>query len=301
MSVNKSINDGLNHKYKKLNSLFSRIKEEFSSYENSGLLDEGLWYNDVKYILNILGASTYIYREDFLDVRNYNVFLPNDFHLLDYALKVNKTVSSIADTDDAPFLTQLNFDVLSQNKDVHIYDGCNPCCIPIPNTCVFNAYEKVFVKRDDLSNYKYDRPELLRLGNVDTRQYCTSSIENLTTNYNKNINTITIHNGKIYTNFREGDIYISYFAFPLDEETGLPLIIDNSKIEKAIEDYIKYNIVKKLVLNKESDLVNLISLYREEYKTSLADAKFHVKLPSFNDMIQSTRLENKLNDIRRNY
>lgn len=294
MAADKGGISPINIKFKSLSSVFSRIKEEFSSYENSGMLDEGLWYTDVKYILNVLGVSTYKYREDFLEICNYRAELPEDFHLLDYALKVSKTTSE-TDNDPAHLFTVMNFDKMALDQDVHVYDGCNPCCIPVPNTCVFNAYEKVFVNRNNV-NVSYSKPELLRLGNVNTREYCSENMDGNTANYNVNTNTITISGGKIYTNFRTGDIYIAYHAFPLDED-GLPMIPDSPRIQKAIESYIKYNVVRKLVINREADLANILSLYKADYERDLADAKFYEKLPSFNEMVNSIRLNRNRTSI----
>jgi hypothetical protein len=50
--------------------------------------------------------------------------------------------------------------------------------------------------------------------------------------------TYSINNGMIYTNFPEGTIEQSYKGLKLDED-GLPMIPDNVKFEKAIEEYIK--------------------------------------------------------------
>lgn len=50
--------------------------------------------------------------------------------------------------------------------------------------------------------------------------------------------TYSLNNGVIYTNFEKGRIQQSYKALKLDEE-GLPMIPDNVKFEKAVENYIK--------------------------------------------------------------
>jgi hypothetical protein len=50
--------------------------------------------------------------------------------------------------------------------------------------------------------------------------------------------TYSLNNGYIYTNFKEGYIQQSYKAIKTDEE-GLPMIPDNVKFSRAIEEYIK--------------------------------------------------------------
>jgi hypothetical protein len=50
--------------------------------------------------------------------------------------------------------------------------------------------------------------------------------------------TYSLNNGYIYTNFKQGTIQQSFRALKVDAD-GLPMIPDNVKFEKAIENYIK--------------------------------------------------------------
>jgi len=50
--------------------------------------------------------------------------------------------------------------------------------------------------------------------------------------------TYSVNNGYIYTNFKEGTVQQSYKALVTDDE-GIPMIPDNVKFEKAVENYIK--------------------------------------------------------------
>ena len=51
--------------------------------------------------------------------------------------------------------------------------------------------------------------------------------------------TYTLNNSKVFTNFENGSIAIAYKAIATDEQC-YPLIIDNVKVVRAIESYIKY-------------------------------------------------------------
>lgn len=50
--------------------------------------------------------------------------------------------------------------------------------------------------------------------------------------------TYKIQGDRIFTSIKEGDVYLSYQAIPIDEE-GYPMIPDNSKFTRALEAYIK--------------------------------------------------------------
>ena len=52
-------------------------------------------------------------------------------------------------------------------------------------------------------------------------------------------NTYKVQSNLIYTSFREGKVRMSYRGLMLDDE-GFPMIPDNVKVEKAIENHIKY-------------------------------------------------------------
>ena len=84
-----------------------------------------------------------------------------------------------------------------------------------------------------------------------------------------------------------------YNAFPLDEETHLPLIPDDPIIEKCIEDYIKYNLMKNMVTNGDGDVSRLLQLYRDDYKESLSQAIYLTKLPTFKSMTDMIRRNKK--------
>lgn len=51
-------------------------------------------------------------------------------------------------------------------------------------------------------------------------------------------NSYTLNNGMIYASFPEGTMQMSYKALPVDED-GFPLIPDNVKFIKAVEEYVK--------------------------------------------------------------
>jgi hypothetical protein len=72
--------------------------------------------------------------------------------------------------------------------------------------------------------------------------------------------TYSINNGWIYTNFKEGYVQQSYKGLKVDED-GLPMIPDNVKFKKAVENYVKAEWYRVLwELGKISDKV----LYKAE-------------------------------------
>jgi hypothetical protein len=97
----------------------------------------------------------------------------------------------------------------------------------------------------------------------------------------------------MYTNFKEGNVFIRYHAFPVDEETGLPLIPDNPIIERCIEMFIKAEIIRNLWTNGDADVQQQVRYYDDLSDKALAQAIYETKLPSFQTMVNAIRLKRK--------
>lgn len=279
------------NEFKTTDSLFSKIKEDFASFNSSGLIDSGRFFSDVKYILSLLGKNWYVEKQIMLDVENYKVALPDDFQQLDFAYKC----SASKELPKGVVMTKQTFDhyPLLQDLDWHSAHGCEDTCYTPPTNCIFNSFEQILVTRGD-DVYCYSNPVLLKLGNIDTKRCCVKNCVNM---YATCTDTISIQNSHIYTNFERGSIYLSYNAFPVDEETGLPLIPDNVRIEKCIEYYIKKNIIESLWVNSDADVAQKVPYFNQQYMQALGDAQYETKLPTFNRLVEQVRRNRKRLDI----
>ena len=263
--------------------LFNNIKEDFYSYDNANLIDEGKFYKYVTYIIGLLGIAWYKPEDEMLDIVRYSSKLPNDFYLLDAAYACDLERENNIQPKGV-LLTQRNFN--------HYSDECNtePCAdCHVPTKCVFNEYEQILVQRNNIVN-TYSKPRLLRIGNSKTRSMCQSDCFNLGSNSS---DTITIQNGKLFTNFETGSVYITYSAFPLDESTGLPLVPNNERVIKCIEYYIKSKLLENMWVNGDADVAQKIQYFDAKYKEALGDAMYETKLPTFNTMVNQVHLMKK--------
>ena len=68
--------------YRSSDILFSRIKDQLSSYSLTGLLDEGIFFDWVKVMLMKLNIPAFNQKEIILEVIDKTADLPEDFHLL---------------------------------------------------------------------------------------------------------------------------------------------------------------------------------------------------------------------------
>lgn len=263
--------------------LFNAIKEDFNALDNNNLVDEGKFYNHVAYIIKLLGVEWYREEEDVFNVENYRFQLPRNFSKLSQAYKctASQTTSSLP---PGVVLTNRQFD--------HVPDECNtdPCSPHFDTNCIFNRFDQILVQRSSLI-HRYTFPILLRVGNKKTRSLCSHNCPNI---FSEEPDEITIENGYLYTNFQEGNVYLSYYAFPLDAKSGLPVVPNNEIIIKCIEYYIKWKLLENMWVNADGDVANKIAYFQAQYREALGDAQHETKLPHFGTLV------NKIRSTRRN-
>lgn len=272
-------------KFKSTESLFARIRENLSSYTALGMIDEGKFFFEVKWFISHLGISMYEIDEDVLKLENHKAEMPCNFYLLESAWLCNRSGAVSKKVD--------NF----QGKVV-IYTE-NTCEKVVQSSCASSCNEKVldkitlkeYVQTDGYQEITYRNPVLLALGNKLTKQVCAKDCQNL---FSTNENDISIlRQGKSYwlhSSLKDPTIYLRYWAYPTDEETGLPLIPDEPIIEKALENHLMLYFFKNLWLNDDNPNVQQkIGFLTPEAEKSMAEAEYFVKLPSFNQMIQVAR------------
>ena len=96
----------------------------------------------------------------------------------------------------------------------------------------------------------------------------------------------------ILTSFRTGEITISYKALPVDE-TGIPLLIDNSNFLKALELYIKKE--KFSDLYDEGKIRDGVMIKAErDYAWAVAQCEKEFIMPSISELQSITNMWNTL-------
>ena len=107
---------------------------------------------------------------------------------------------------------------------------------------------------------------------IQAREYCTKTPMRYSTdtfhlvdnterspNYNNNSDyTYQFNNNYIFTNFKTGEVEMSYIAFPIDDD-GYPMIPDDVKFIRAMVDHVASMILKRQLLNNEISM----PVYRE--------------------------------------
>lgn len=282
--------------FKSSESLFSKIREDLYSFDAAGLLDEGKFHKDVQYVLYSLGTMWYRDIEIMLEVERFRTEIPRNFTLVEAVYRCHGSGMNPIKLPDGIVFSEFTFDhypetqtpdwnapkVCPAQTDYWMQDGNK----------IFNAFKYLLIQRGN-EVHSFQPPVLMRAGNVNTEKHCSKKCPNV---HNDSPDVFTIQNGRIYTNFEHGDLFLVYKGFALGED-GLPMIPNNVIIEKAIEDYIKYNIIKNLRTNGDADVANLMQIYQHDMEMSMGAAITLTKTPSFSTMLNQVRLVRKRLDF----
>lgn len=272
------------YNFKSSEILFSRIKEDLSSYDSVGLIDEGKFYQYIKYIVDTLGISFYEEKDAVVHVHDYKASLPPDFTLLEIAFKCHPLEGEFQ-TSPPP---SLQWQFKGWNDMLEKQSQANECAI----NCDWQGEDpkQVFVRMyiEEVPVYaSYNDIQILRVSPNVSKDRCRSNCRNRFASHSPF--EITIDDRYIYTNFPHDAIYMKYYAFPTDDD-GLPMVPDNAVIEDCIEYYIKFKLFEQMHMNgDDANIEKKLMYFREMWDIKLKEAKNYAKMPRFDTMVHAIR------------
>jgi len=276
--------------FKSTESLFSRIRENLSSYSSAGVMDVGKFYFEVKWFIQHLGIEMYELDEDVLHLVNHRAEMPCNFYLLEgaYLCHGKHEAKSIDNFQGKTVI------YTEKTCEKVVEASCNSSC---GEKVLDKITTKEYVNTGDAYNYTWHTPVLMTLGNKLTKQVCAKDCKNLFCTTGSDISILRQGQSHyLVSSLKDPTIYIRYYSYPVDELTGLPLIPDEPIIEKALENHLMFYFFKNLWLNGDDPNVQQkISFLKVEANESMAEAEYYSKLPTFNAMVQLTRRNRKRN------
>lgn len=282
--------------------LVSRIEDQLSNYVQQGILDSGLFYEQIRFCIHSLGLSMFAIEEAIVKLKDHKTNLPCDFYMLESAWLCDKngtdsTVSGFFRNEytyfeekttermlvpvcgvnyDAPCLSKLSFDAQLRGE----FNG----------TIVDRITIKDKIETKDNGLYYYNRPVLLRLNSPSNSlrsAVCKSDCKNLFAHSADEISISKDRNNYVlYSTLKHPVIFIRYYKFPIEEETGLPMIPDDPILQRAIEYYLMHYFFNIAWLNNSAEgLENRVKSLRQDRDLYMAQARAYVSLPTFNAMV----------------
>lgn len=152
------------------------------------------------------------------------------------------------------------------------------------STCSGDLVEVVELSNNEMITFELVSPLILENKYADTTVDCPEcNIKARQRESMTNLHKIRISNGWLYTNFKKGKIYISYYAIP--NEDGELLVPD----EPIINDYLEYAMKRRILENAimsniDRDVQDKFQIIEARYMDARVKAKSLVNMPNFREL-----------------
>jgi hypothetical protein len=206
--------------------LYSRIKEEMRSYFEARMVDDLLFPIYLDDALRKLGKGTIDIQQAILFIDNFEARLPPDFFDVRECWAIFEGTSLYPYKVPGSFYKQITTVLNKPYNECDPAVNCDPC-----NPDIITVVSKTNTEVNQTFRLKY----LLTPGNIKTRGYCDHGSLNLGI---RDTEKFHINGNKLSTEFREGEIYLVYYA-KQEDCSGNQMIPDNYRIEQFILAYIK--------------------------------------------------------------
>ena len=223
-------------KYIDSSEIITEVKNELSTFFEKGALDESYLYPPLRQCITKMGLKIFPLKKAFLGLDDGRVELPCDFYKVEMAMGCGLS-------------EEFDIDYLNPKFREYYVSGVNVCetdCDYCSDNCG-NLYS-IIQKYD---SYSVVHSDLFMLKVSGSDEYCTADYFKKSWDKN-NPNEITIRNGYIYANFKQGSIYLEYLSNLITEDAIL--IPDQETIKHWIKMEMMFACLKKLYLNFEGDV-----------------------------------------------
>jgi len=269
-------------------AVLDEVTTDLSSFNVSGLLDPGAFYNYIAFVLHNLGAAVEDEIEGIVYIDHYMGRMPDNFIRLWDAYKVKPSHGSGANLQivhpQNGFVFYTDTSSLTLKKPCG-YDICVPDCVDYTTRITVRDY---LVQTQPACSHDFCLPELLAFGMTPESMLYDKHSPCLHSN---NRNRINITKKTISATFDCGWVLLRYFGIAIDPKTSLPMIPDNPNIERALVYDIEYRVLRKLYLNNTvGDLERRLQTVEANAVDTFQNALNEVKTPSFKTMLKAAQM-----------
>ena len=222
--------------------VYSTIKEELKSYFDTGAVDDLMFPTYTDKCLRKLGRSSYVISEQLLHIEDFEARLPDNF----FAVREAWLCTSV---NGYPYRSANSFYSQASSQDTiqvsPVISNGVPCtnaaCTTGCPECMPELIQAVYKTNNEM-NVAYTKQYLLKPGNISVRANCTLDCRNIGSS---SADSFDIRDNKFVTNFRNGTVYLIFYATEYDN-AGNQMIPDNYRIREYVEAFIKYKVFETL-------------------------------------------------------
>jgi len=276
-------------KYRTFNQLFEDVTVDFKNYTLEGLIEPQTLIKIARKCNYDLGFRVYRTRQAVLEVERGQVRLPDDFHILNFAL----VCSEATITEALPQGTHIEERLVAPN---YVCDPGTPTtCAPPPDPCndPIDPCDQLDPCTGTCVTKCGDEYQIIQKIRTTTRTYSQTFPLYITdhekvqcdcpnTMWQGAPNEARIENGFLKTNFQQGKVYINYVGDMIDDEGNI-MVPDHEMINEYYEYALKKRILENLVMNGENvgERYNLIAA---EFRAARNNALTIVNTPNYGEL-----------------
>jgi len=232
------------------NEFVADIKSSMEQYSSAGLINDSLIYDYLIQGMNEISILPTIRIEYIVNIKNNKGKLPDGFKSLYSALKCEPFVYTVDNEEEKDKLIDIYHYKVREIKNQD-WNFCDPCEITETDSCVV---EKIYLHNGTRANFYYRNlePVRLKLTQYVKRTQCDRDCINFSVTQSPY--EISINQKTLYTNFKEGNVFIVYNGYEEDEE-GFIIIpeTEENNLEKYLRAYVKKEIVFKMLENSDAN------------------------------------------------
>lgn len=275
-----------------LDSIVALVEEYFRKYDNFGVIEEDDLYRSAILAIKTLGNNATLVYEDVVKVKNGIAKLPANF----YRLQEVRTCEPIAynrNNRKVELHTVMNTEFYNLIHELKTsWNECEDCC----KEKDMRVYRKEVVMKEDLSvTCHYNKGHRVRLTKPTIKNYCDKMYGDMSAECDMEI---SITRDKINANFNEGDLYIKYKGFPLDEKGNFDFEeTPNNFMESYIEYTLKTDMCERLIAMGVQGLSNMLPYFDQKRKYNKHKVETELKFNSLDPvrMINKVVADNQSN------
>lgn len=254
--------------------IFAIVSEEFKSYMDTGSVDTLMFPTYLNKCLNKLGKSSYYITEEMLYIQNFEARLPDNFYAVREAWMCTETPLHSFQTASS-FYSQTSSTTIQIEPLTIGGQECTDINCPSPLCPDMPEIQQAVYKTNYEQPRTFRREFLLKPGNISVQKYCdVEYTSNWTVQGSPNssgYDSFDIRDNKFVTTFREGVVYLVFYATDYDEG-GNQLIPDNYRIKEYIEAFLKYKVIETLTNQVNDETFNQLQQKLAYYKQQCDEA-----------------------------
>lgn len=255
----------------------SEIESSMPQHKAANLLDDLMVYNFMIEGLKELSILPTIRIQRVVNIKNNKGKLPDGFKSLYSAVKCEPYVFTPEIDEPQDVLQDIYTYKVREIKNAN-WNICNPCDVTEEETCIV---EKTYLHNGLKGNFYYNNitPLRLKLTPYVKKNQCDTECKNF--QVKDSPYEISINNKMLYTNFKDGNVFITYNGYDEDEE-GFLMIPESTEdnLLKYLKAYVQREIIKNLftsgLATKQDEF--LYSLYATDASNYFAKAMGEYKM-----------------------